>query len=266
MSANFHTHTTFDDGVNTPEEMILAALDKGFTAIGFSGHGTTEFDLRYCIKDVDGYIRCIRDLKEKYKNEIQVYLGMEEDMFCPVDRERFDYIIGSSHYMHIGGLYYPLDSSYGHLSECLDALGGDVMRLAEQYYRTLCSYIDKRNPDIIGHFDLITKYDEAFAPFFLDKPEYHKLAEKYLTIAAGSGCIFEVNTGAMARGVRVSPYPAENLLHNLKKLNAELILSSDAHSAAALDFAFEDVKKMLRSYGFTHTVEFKDGEFVKKYL
>ncbi len=39
MIANFHTHTVFCDGRNTPEEVVLSAIEKGFSAIGFSGHG-----------------------------------------------------------------------------------------------------------------------------------------------------------------------------------------------------------------------------------
>ena len=35
--ANFHTHSKFCDGKNTAEEMVLAAIDKGFTVLGFYG-------------------------------------------------------------------------------------------------------------------------------------------------------------------------------------------------------------------------------------
>ena len=66
MLANFHTHSTFCDGKNTVEEVALAAIEKGFCAIGFSGHGYTDYDLRYCMKNTDGYIAEIKNLKEKY--------------------------------------------------------------------------------------------------------------------------------------------------------------------------------------------------------
>ena len=69
MIANFHTHTSFCDGKNTPEEIIKAAINKGFSAIGFSGHGYTDFDLRYCMKNTYEYIKEITRLKEKYKKE-----------------------------------------------------------------------------------------------------------------------------------------------------------------------------------------------------
>ena len=111
MLANYHTHTTFCDGKNTPEEVILSAIEKGFSAIGFSGHGYTPYDLRYCMPDPEAFKKAIPPLKEKYKNQIQVYLGTEEDAFAPVaNRSDYEYMIGSCHYFCKDGAYYPIDS------------------------------------------------------------------------------------------------------------------------------------------------------------
>lgn len=262
MKANFHTHTTFCDGKNTPEEIVLAAMEKGFSAIGFSGHGYTPFDLSYCMKDSDGYIAQIKSLKQRYEKEIQVYLGVEEDAYSPVDRSQFDYIIGSSHYFCVNGQYYPIDSDYECFKRCLEVFDHDVVRLAEAYYGAFCDYINRRKPDIIGHFDLITKFDEAQESLFLHDPAYRRIAEQAIARAAQSGCVFEVNTGAMARGLRTAAYPSENLLYILKKCGARLILSSDSHSKDTLDFGFEETKELLRDIGFTHLVTMYDGEFV----
>ncbi len=263
MLANFHTHTTFCDGSNTPEEIVLSAIQKRFSAIGFSGHGNTPFDLRYCMKDTDAYVQEIRRLQKKYKNDIQIYLGVEEDAFSLVNREEFDYIIGSSHYFCVGNTYYSVDSGYDYLKKYLEVFEHDIPRLAETYYRTFCDYIHRRKPDIIGHFDLISKYEETEAPLFLNNSEYNKIAEKYVAEAAKSGCLFEVNTGAMARGLRTTPYPAANLLHVLKKLDARVILSSDSHSADTLDFGFDEAKQYLRDVGFSHLFTLYNGEFSK---
>ena len=75
MLANFHTHTTFSDGKNTPEEVILFAVENGFESLGFSDHGYTSYDERYCMKDTLGYIKEIKRLKEKYQDKIEIYLG-----------------------------------------------------------------------------------------------------------------------------------------------------------------------------------------------
>ena len=59
---NFHTHTTYCDGKNTAEEMILAAINQGFTALGFSGHSHTSIDPSYCMT---------RDETRRYINELK---------------------------------------------------------------------------------------------------------------------------------------------------------------------------------------------------
>lgn len=259
MLANFHTHTTFCDGKNTPEEMVLAALEQGFTALGFSGHGTTPFDLRYCMQDIPGYITEIRRLQKKYADKLPIFLGIEEDCFAPVNRTDFDYIIGSAHYIHVGEAYYSVDSGTDHRQRAMEACGSPVA-MAEIYYRDFCAYILERKPDIIGHFDLITKYEQSGDSLFFGSEAYWQIAEKYLMKATESGCLFEVNTGAMARGLRTTPYPHERLMHILKKAGSEVILSSDCHSAQTLDFGFGEAKALLKNIGFTHTVTLtRDG-------
>ena len=263
MLANFHTHTSFCDGENTPEEMVKSAIDKGFLVLGFSGHSYTEFEYRACMHDTSGYIDEIKRLKEKYKDKIQIYLGIEEDAFTRVRREDFDYLIGSCHFFCEEGKYYSIDFDHEHFKTCLDVFKGDIIKLSRRYYENFCTYIKKRKPDIIGHFDLITKFDEIDTPMFLCNKEYNKLAESYLKEALKSECIFEINTGAISRGYRTCPYPSQNLLYILKENDAKIILSSDSHAVDTLDCKFEETKKKLLDIGFKHRYILYDGEFKK---
>lgn len=265
MFTNYHTHTTYCDGANTPEEIVLYAIEKGFSAIGFSGHGYTPFDLSYCIKDTEGYMREITRLKEKYSHKIEVFCGVEEDAFAPVSREGFDYVIGSSHYFCHDGKYYPIDSNYDCFKECLAVFDFNVTLLAETYYSALADYVKRFRPDIIGHFDLITKFDELDTPIFLNNGEYLKIAEKYIK-ALSKISVFEVNTGAMARGIRKTPYLGEELLSVLKKEGGEVILSSDSHAVETLDYCFGEMEHILRDAGFEYVLELHRGGFEKRYI
>lgn len=266
MLCNYHTHTIYCDGKNTPEEVVVAAIQKGFYSIGFSGHAYTSYDLSYCMKDTLGYINEINNLKKKYADKIQIYLGIEEDSAEYVNRSNFDYILGSCHYLHIGDNHYPIDSDYDGFKECLKVFDNDVIKLSEHYYSHFVNYISNRKPDIVGHFDLITKFDEVDEMLFLNNPQYIKIAQKYMEIASQNDVIFEVNTGAISRGYRTTPYPQEELLYILKKNNGKVILSSDSHSADTLDFYFEESQKILRDAGFDHVYELDKGIFKKRYL
>ncbi len=264
MLCNLHTHTTFCDGKNTPEEVVLSAIEKGFSSIGFSGHGYTEFDLRYCMRDTESYKKEIIRLKEKYKKEIQIYLGIEEDMWQYIKREDFEYVIGSCHYIKSNEKYFSVDSGIEYTKKCVSEFFGDCVLMAESYYENFCSYILKRKPDIVGHFDLITKFDEYYEEgFFLNKSSYHKISEKYMYEAVKSGSIFEVNSGAIARGYRKTPYPYENLLHILKKTDTGIIITSDSHSADTIDFHFDEIKALLKDIGFKYTYTLYDNNFIK---
>ncbi len=263
MLANYHTHSTFCDGKNTPEEIVLAAIDGGMHAIGFSGHGYTGFDLRYCMKDTEGYIREIKRLKEKYKSEIEIYLGVEEDAHNPVKRESFDYILGSSHYALVGGTYYPIDSGVSYFEKALAAYGGNILSFAEDYFSFFSGYINRRRPDIIGHFDLLTKFDDVSERRFFGNPEYMAMARRYAECAVKSGSVFEVNTGAISRGYRSAPYPHEELLYVIKKADGRVMLNSDSHSIDTLTFGFGEARDIIKSVGFKYASVIKNGAFVQ---
>ena len=266
MLANYHTHSTFCDGKNTPEEVVLSAIDMGFDAIGFSGHGYTAFDLTYCMKDTKDYFKEINALKEKYKNKIQIYLGVEEDAFYPLNHADYDYTIGSSHYFNIDGTYYPIDSSYECFKKCLKLFGNDIENLANSYYTNFCEYLKKHKPDIIGHFDLITKFDELDDSLFLENKNYLDIAQKFVKEALKNDIIFEVNTGAISRGYRTNPYPHIDLLHTIKKENGKVILSADSHAKDTICSYFEDAKKILKDVGFEYVYVLYDSEFKKDFI
>ncbi len=260
--SNIHTHTTFCDGKNTPEEIVLYAIDHGFDSVGFSGHVYTPLDLRYCMKDTEGYIKAVNDLRGRYKDKIGIFLGIEEDAYAACDRSRFDYIIGSCHYLKVGDEYLPIDSSLEKFKVCLEAMNGDTLLLAENYYSAFCDYLLRRRPDVIGHFDLITKFDEKDGLRFLGDRRYFDIAKKYINIALQSGAIFEVNTGAISRGYRTSPYPHEELLYEIKKADGRVTLSSDSHRADTLDFFFDEARAILKDIGFCEVQVLVDGGFV----
>lgn len=262
MLSNFHTHCVLCDGRDIPKDIVECAIRRGFSALGFSSHAYIDFDTSYCVKDEEEYIRQINALKKEYKGKIEIYTGAEEDALCLTRRERFDYLIGSLHYVRSPRGILPLDLSEEGMRACLSAFDGNAIAMAEAYYKDFCAYIHTRRPDIVGHFDLITKYDERGASHFLDDPCYNALAERYAALAAEAGCVFEINTGAMARGLRTSPYPAANLIHVLKKNGARFIFSSDSHAKETLDFGFESAKALLREAGVKEAVTFKNGSFL----
>ncbi len=250
---NLHTHSTFCDGKDTPCQMVEAAIRKGFHSIGFSGHSYMHFCLDYGMtpEGTKAYVEQIGRLKEEYAGKIEIFCGIEYDMYSQVDIRDFDYAIGSVHFLKMGGEYIDFDRSAEDVEEIIKTkFGGDGMAYARQYYETLSHLPEHGQFDIIGHFDLITKHMETRSFFDPDSPEYLSAAFAAAQALAGKIPYFEVNTGAIARGYRTSPYPAIPILRELNRLGFGAVITSDCHNSRMLDCYYGEAKQLLRECGF----------------
>lgn len=251
---NLHTHTTYCDGIDTPEQMIKAALQKGFDSIGFSGHSYMFYSPSHSMS-IDGteqYKKEITLLKSKYKDKIDVFLGLEVDMYSDIELNGYEYLIGSCHYLKIGDEYVGFDRSADEVRNIINTyFNGDGLAFAKEYYKQFSNITDYGNFDIIGHFDLITKNIEIEKFFDINSEEYLSCAIECAKKLSNKIPFFEVNTGAISRGYRTSPYPTKKLLTELKKLGLKAVISSDCHDAKHIDCAFDDAKKLLLQCGFT---------------
>lgn len=250
---NLHTHSIFDDGKDTPEEMILKAIEKGFDSIGFSGHSYTPYSLGYCMSlgKTKEFKKEILRLRERYKDQIEIFVGLEFDMYSTDDTSGWDYMLGALHYLFIDGEYVAIDRAQNEVKEVIDQyFGGDGMAYAKEYYRQLANLPEYGNFDIIAHFDIVTKHADNVKFFNQSSPEYINAALDALRMLKGKIPYFEVNTGAIARGYRISPYPAEFLIKEMKKMGFGAVITSDCHNKDVLDCGFEDAVELLKKCGF----------------
>ena len=93
--------------------------------------------------------------------------------------------------------------------------------------------------DVIGHPDLVRKFNGRLKSFDETAPWYEEELEKTAAAFAASGRLVEVNTGAIARGWMDDAYPSAAFRARLRAHGVKFILSADAHSVAALDCAFD---------------------------
>lgn len=262
---NLHVHTSYADGKDTPEQIIEAALEQGFDSIGFSEHSYMTFsDYPYQMTPADTvrYIKEIAELKERYRGRLDIFCGMELELFSDMPAERFDYLIGSVHYLDLDGRILGFDRG---LAETVDYVnnnfGGDGLAFARKYYETVCTLSGRRGIDIIGHFDLLTKNNEKAG--FIDTSAKSYLDMGYEAIHALHGRIpfFEVNTGAISRGYRSSPYPQMEFLREFRKLGFGAVITSDCHDRRHLDCFYEEARELLAEAGFTSRWILTDGGF-----
>jgi len=246
--SNYHTHTLYCDGKDRPEELVLEALRLGCPELGFSGHAHIPFD--DCCMTMEGtqeYIREIRALQEKYRGRIRILLGIEQDFYSDTPTDPYEFVIGSVHYLYRDGEYITVDHTREKQIRAVEEhYGGDYYAFAEHYYEMVAQIYERTRCDIVGHFDLLTKFNEDGSLFDTAHPRYRKAALSALESLLRAPVIFEINTGAIARGYRKRPYPEDFLLRELEARGARLILSSDCHDKRDLLFGLEALQGCAR--------------------
>ena len=267
--SNIHTHTVYCDGKNTPEEMILSAIDKGFSSLGFSGHAYTPHDDTYCMTPDDTlkYIDEINFLKGKYKDKIKIYLGCECDLYSEIDRPQYDYIIGSVHYVKApDNSLHSVDHAEDIMVTTVDKyFNSDFYSYIKSYYEEVAN-LGKIKPDILGHFDLVIKFNEGNKYFDENSKVYLDLAFDAMDALLPHCNLFEVNTGAISRGYKTTPYPDAPILKRLLEKGGRIILTSDCHNKDYLDCNYKESANLLKEIGFKSTYVLLDGKFVEQPL
>lgn len=249
---DLHTHTVYCDGRNTPEEMVEAAIAKGLSRIGFSGHSFTDFDTSYCMsaENTVKYLADITALKEKYRAKIEILCGVEQDIFSLFPTLGFDFVIGSVHYIKVGEEYIPVDESAAILNDAAARhFGGDIYALAECYFATVGEVLARTGADIIGHFDLISKFNEGGRLLDEAHPRYVQAYTAAIDRLLPFEKPFEINTGAIARGYRTHPYPSRAQIEYIAARGGSFILTGDTHAAENLCFEFEKWQDKYKEIG-----------------
>lgn len=262
--SNLHTHTTYCDGVSTAEEIVLRAIDKGYDSIGFSGHSYGEGDEDWCMspEGTVSYRNEISALKKKYEGKIQVYLGIEQDFYSGKPDFGYDFVIGSVHKLKVFDGYCAVDNTSAIAENAVNKyFGGDWLAYAEEYYATVKNVVKITECDVVGHFDVVTKFNEGGFYFDENSKRYKDAAIDALETVIKECNLFEVNTGAIYRRKRSVPYPSEFLLTEIKARDGEIVFSSDSHNADSLGYMFEEAAELAKRCGFRYAKIMKNGKF-----
>lgn len=270
IKQNLHIHTTYVDGKDSPEEIVLAAIDKGFDSIGFSEHTYTEFsDYPYqmTVEAQARYQKEVFELKEKFKDKIEIFCGLEYEMFSTVPTEGFDFLIGSVHYIDVNGKKLGFDRGVKEAEAFVrDNFGGNGMAFAKRYFENVSLLPIYQKFDIIGHFDILTKTNDTLRFVDVNSKEYLNCGLEAIHALKGKIPLFEINSGAIARGYKKTPYPQTEFLKEFKNCGFGVVITSDCHDKNFIDCYYNESKEILIEAGFkTHFILTGNG-FVEEKL
>ncbi len=268
---NFHTHTTYCDGSETPNLYIEKAIELGFSAIGFSGHAPVPFINEWSIKPekLNDYCEEIKKWKGVYNSKIPVYLGLEIDFIPEIttkfevfkQEQQLDYHIGSVHLVkhpESKKLWFIDGPEQGYINGLENIFNNNPQKAVEAYYNQISEMVARERPDIIGHFDKVKMHNKNH--FFSEEESwYKKIVKDTLKIISNTDCIMEVNTRGIYKKKTNKLFPDISILEQCYMLKIPITLSSDSHKPSELMNYFDETIDILKSVGFKylHTLTLK---------
>jgi histidinol-phosphatase (PHP family) len=271
--SNYHTHTAFCDGSSEPEQYVIEALEKKFFAFGFSAHAPLYFDNPWSLvrANVEKYCKTIQQLKEKYAEQIEIYLSMEMD-FIPGFTDSFekvkltnnlDYVLGAVHLVKnpMGENLWFIDGPKTNYDKGLtEIFGNDIQFAVSTYFSQLHQMLDIESFDIIAHFDKV-KMNNKDRYFNENDKWYVDLVDNALEKIAEKKVIVEVNTRGIYTGRYHSWYPGIRELQKCLELKIPITISADAHKPHELNGYFTETEVFLKKLGYKSMKVFKQNQW-----
>lgn len=272
MLADYHIHTVYsDDSEEVMETAVQHAIVAGLDEICFTDHVDygIKFDqaeyqkmsgeeqqrnINFLNVDYPAYFKEISRLREAYRDRIQIRAGLEFGVqvhTIPQYQELFaawplDFVILSCH--QVGDReFWNYDFQQGKTTEEYNAA------YYQELYDCICRY---KNYSILGHLDMIQRYNETRYPLQNSLPVIEKILAQ--VIADNKG--IEVNTSSFRYGLS-ELMPEQRILEIYYEMGGRIItIGSDAHKAADVGDHIPYIQEQLKRIGFSSICTFRKME------
>lgn len=276
MFADYHVHTEYsDDSVYPMESVVKDAIDIGLDEICVTDHvdygvkvdWDSGEEIRYrhgaplANVDYPRYAAEVRRMRELYSGWITIKMGMEfgvqthtipqfEALFR---RYPFDFIILSIHQVE-DKEFWTQDFQRGRTQR----------EYNERYYEEMLNVVKAyKNYSVLGHVDLIKRYDKAgLYPFEEVRPMIAEILKT--VIADGKG--IELNTSSHRYGLMDS-MPSAELLRLYKDLGGSIVtIGTDSHALEHLGTYIKEAESQLKELGFRQFCTYEKMEPIFHHL
>lgn len=263
IKIDLHTHSTNSfDGYDSPEAMILSAMEKGVEIYALTDHcevnrwfSRNHYDYEPFPQDTFDFAHdfeiAMEDnirLKEKYKGKIKFLSGVElgniqhdTGLAKSIAKDkRLDFIIGSLH-QNIGQDDFAF----------IDYNTENADNLLENYFNEEYILCKEGDFDTLGHITYPLRYIEGNYGIKIDLSKYEEIiAQCFKTVISRGKCI-EINTSGLRQKYKKS-FPDKELLVLYKDLGGKYITTgSDAHNTDDISKGFSYAAEMSEYFGFT---------------
>ncbi len=271
--SNYHSHCTFCDGKGAPEDFVKAAISNGFRAYGFSSHSPLPFETFWNMStsDMPEYLNEINRLKEKYRDQLEIYTSLEIDYLDETYNPSIlyfqelplDYRIGSVHFIPIKSkpdLWVCIDGPFANYEDAVNSyFNGDIKQFVQRYYESVMDMVKAGGIDFVGHIDKIYMNAQYFKEFSLEADWYKELFTATLELIKQKGIMVEINTKNFKRKAQI--YPHFNFFALLRDMQIPVVVNSDSHLPGLINDGRPEVLDVLKSIGFKTTRELINGKW-----
>ncbi len=249
-----HIHSPYcpHGSSDTFESYCEQAIRQGLKGITFTEHAplprgfvdpTPQQDSGMKLEDLTSYVETIQALKEKYRNRLNVLLGLEVDYIEGFEAETKAFLqqygpllddgILSVHFLKAGERYICMDyapESFRSLVEWYGSIDDVYRHYYETVRKSITSDLGHYKPKRLGHLTLVRKFQKKFTPSSLFEGEIRSL----LKLIKRMGYSLDYNGAGVLKPLCGEPYPYKHIAVAANELGIPLIYGSDAHQVRAM--------------------------------
>ena len=252
MKKNYHTHTPrCKHAFGSEEEYIKGAIKAGFKTLGFSDHSPWPevsdrmiSSIRMDVEELDDYVSTLRGLKDKYKEKIEILIGLECEYFPKYmswlkeikKSKKLDYIILGVHFAQLDNYEFSKylgrncdeEDMHLYLKNCLEGMETGIF-------------------DYLAHPDLYIrgygKWDEK------SEAVARAICEKAVEVNMPLG--YNLNGYAVFKDSGVVGYPYDDFWRIAAEVGCQVLIEYDAHDPEFLEDEeiFLEAERFLKEVG-----------------
>lgn len=238
-----HSGSFCGHAVDRLEDIVQRYVDLGFKWVCLTEHMPSEvqhlmapeeasqgFSVLELQERFDEYFKEARRLKSLFSGDIEILVGFETDAYTGyeqavanlISRHQPDMIVGSVHHVH-DLLFDDKVEDYEKAAQ----LSGGIDGLYCDYFDKQLELIERFQPAVVGHFDLIRIYDPDYKQR-LEIPEIRDRALRNLDRIKDLGLILDLNVRALSKGAD-EPYISASLMEHVIAEGILIALGDDSH-------------------------------------
>lgn len=250
MLADYHLHThNSDDSKVEMYEYAEKALEMKFDELCFTDHKD------YDVNDLNGieakkYLAEYNEVLNKYEDKINIKLGAEFGMQI-FNIDKFENLFKSLPLDFVILSFHTVDRKMLWNKDFFE--GRTQKEYNERYYQEIIDVTKiYKNYSVLGHLDLVRRYDLSYYPFEKVKDFIAEILKQIIKDGKG----LEVNTSCFRYKIP-DLTPSVDILKLYKDMGGEILtLGSDSHSIEHFGAKISDVQKQLKELGFKYFYTF----------